>query len=318
MYGTEYCTIETVIEKLKTDGVAVIPNIVSLSKIEEYQKQLWKMLYHLTQKLDKPIKKDDTSTYRTLYELFPLHSMLIQHWGVGHSKLVWDIRQEEKVINVFSQIWDTSPKELLTSFDGLSVHLPHEITKRGYYRGNDWFHTDQSQLKKDFCCVQGMVTLYDINEGDATFSCMKKSNNFHSDFFEKHDIKSTGDWYKLTDETSPYFDKFEKRSIIAKKGSLILWDSRTFHQGVESRRERKIPNMRGVVYVCMMPRKTSIEKELKKKRKAFNAKRMTTHWANKIRLFPKLPRTYGKTIPNITMINDDLKLTNIGRKLAGF
>ena len=317
-YSAEYCSIDNVIEKLKTDGVAVIPNIISLSKIKSYQNQLWDMLNHLTQKLETPIKKDDIKTWKTIYELYPNYNMLLHRWGIGHSKLCWGIRQEQKVIDVFSHIWKVKPDELLTSFDGMSIHFPHEITKRGHYTGEDWFHTDQSQLKKDFCCVQGMVTLFDINEGDATFRCMKKSNNFHSQFFEKYDIKSKGDWYKLNEETSSYFDKFEKCSIIAEKGSLILWDSRTFHQGIESRIERKIPNIRNVIYVSMLPRNTATEYDLKKKRKAFNKKRTTSHWSNKSRLFSKLPNTCGKKLPEITNVNDEIILSNIGKRLAGF
>lgn len=317
-YQEEYCSIEDVLIKLKTDGVAVIPNIISKAKLKLYRKQLWKMLYHLTQKLEKPIDKKDQDTWRTFYELFPLHSMLIQHWAIGHSKLAWDIRQEKKVIKVFSKIWKVLPEELLVSFDGMSVHFPPEVTNKGYYRGNDWFHTDQSQKKKDLCCIQGMVTLFDINEGDATFRYIKKSNNYHEQFFQDHDIKSMSDWYKLKDGEIDYFKDLQIGSIKAKKGSLILWDSRTFHQGVESRRNREKPNMRAIVYICMTPRSFSIERELKKKRKAFTNKRTTTHWPHTIRLFPKLPRTYGKPILEITNIDDDIELTDLGLKLAGF
>ena len=41
-----------------------------------------------------------------IYELFPIHSMLLQHWSIGHSQYVWDIRQNSKVIDVFSNIWN--------------------------------------------------------------------------------------------------------------------------------------------------------------------------------------------------------------------
>ena len=318
-YKEEYCSLDDVLKKLKQDGVAVIPNIISDENIKLYRKQVWELLFNLTKELDKPIKKKDLSSWRTLWELFPLHSMLIQNWGIGHSKLHWNIRQEPKVIETFAKIWDVKPEELLTSFDGMSFHFPPEVTNRGFYRGNDWFHTDQSRTKTDFCCVQGMVTLYDINEGDATFRCMKKSNNKYQKFFEDHpEIESTSDWYKLKKEEVDYFKDYDKIRIKAKKGSLILWDSRTFHQGIESLKERSKPNFRSVIYVCMTPRSFSSEKELKKKKKAFINKRTTSHWPHKIWLFPKLPRTYGKKIGNINTINDDIKLTDIGYKLAGF
>ena len=47
-----------------------------------------------------------------------------------------------KIINVFKNIYDTD--DLLVSFDGASFSPPHEITKRGYYKNNNWLHVDQS------------------------------------------------------------------------------------------------------------------------------------------------------------------------------
>ena len=318
-YKEEYCSIDNIIEKLKRDGVAVIPDIINEENIIKYQKDMWNTLYKLTHKLDKPIKEFDKSTWRTFFELYPLHSMMLHQWNIGHSKLSWDIRQEYGVINVFSKIWNVKPEDLLTSFDGMSIHLPPEITNKGYFRGNEWFHTDQSRLKKDLCCIQGMVTLFDINDGDATLRCYKKSNNIHSKFFEDHpEIKSTSDWYKLKKEELLYFKNYKKIKIKAKKGSLILWDSRTFHQGIQSMRQRSEPNIRCVVYVCMTPRIWSNEKELKKKRKAFRTKRTTSHWPHKIWLFTRKPQTYGKPILDITPLNENFKLKGIGYKLAGF
>jgi hypothetical protein len=96
-----------------------------------------------------------------------------------------------------------------------------------------------------------------------------------------------------------------------------MWDSRTLHQGIESRKGRSEENIRCVVYVCYLPRSTSDCKEIEKKKKAFNEGRMTTHWPNTIQLFPKQPRTYGNPIPNVT-IPDKPRLTELGKKLAGF
>ena len=67
---------------------------------------------------------------------------MLHQWNIGHSKLSWDIRQEEGVLKVFSKIWNEKPENLLTSFDGMSIHLPPEVTNKGYFRGNEWFHTE--------------------------------------------------------------------------------------------------------------------------------------------------------------------------------
>jgi hypothetical protein len=44
---------------------------------------------------------------------------------------------------------------------------------------------------------------------------------------------------------------------------------------------------------------------------------MTTHWPCKVKLFPKMPRTYGKELPTITCIEKP-KLEEIGYKLVGY
>jgi hypothetical protein len=56
---------------------------------------------------------------------------------------------------------------------------------------------------------------------------------------------------------------------------------------------------------------------IRKKQKAFNEIRSTSHWPHKPKLFPKNPRTYGGPMPDITPIEKPI-LTELGRKLAGF
>lgn len=67
----------------------------------------------------------------------------------------------------------------------------------------------------------------------------------------------------------------------------------------------------------MMPRTTSNEKALEKKKKAFNELRITSHWVNNPKLFAKKPRTYGGELPSFNTINPP-QLNEIGRRLAGF
>ena len=56
----------------------------------------------------------------------------------------------------------------------------------------------------------------------------------------------------------------------------------------------------------MTPRILANQKELDKRKKAFNDLRMTSHWPHKVRLFPKYPQTYGKKIQNINDITFDI------------
>ena len=111
----------------------------------------------------------------------PMHSMLFQHWKIGHSQHVWDVRQNPKVVDTFAKIWSCNPEDLLVSFDGASFHLPPENTNRGWFN-KQWFHTDQSFTRNDFECIQSWITSLDVEEGDATLSFMESSHLYHKDF----------------------------------------------------------------------------------------------------------------------------------------
>ena len=117
------------------------------------------MLNHLTQNLDYPINKNDSNSYKTLFELYPLHSIMIQHWSVGHAQFVWDVCSNPKVIDIYSRLYDILNKDLITSFDGISIHLPPEKTERRWYKKNDWLHVDQSYVNNKFDCLQSFISL---------------------------------------------------------------------------------------------------------------------------------------------------------------
>lgn len=319
----EYMSFDTTLENLNNqldeDGVAVIPNVLSEAECIQLRESVWTELKYVTK--DR-FNFDDITTWREFYNFYPLHSMLLQHFSLGHMQPIWDIRQHPRVSGVFETIWGVEKNDLLVSFDGLSVHLPPEITNKGWFNNKEWFHTDQSFTKRGRCCIQGLVNLYPVNEGDASLAVMRGSHKLHNEIYERYKADLEGendDWYKLDVHQKQYLlDRgCYKYAVKAGMGSMVLWDSRTFHQGKEPERSRKEDNFRIAVYVCMMPRNMSNEKALAKKRAAFEGLRVTNHWANNPKLFPTKPRTYGGIIPEFNMIHAPV-LSDIGRRLAGF
>jgi hypothetical protein len=128
---TKYnCDINNVKETLDEFGVAIIPNILTEKECEESIDGMWNYLEHITSESEHKIKRDDEKTWRNLSKLYPLHSMLIQHWQIGHSQFIWNIRQNPKIVDIFVHIFDVEKDELLVSFDGASIHMPSEITNR--------------------------------------------------------------------------------------------------------------------------------------------------------------------------------------------
>jgi len=317
-YKNYYCKEDSLKEYLLENGVAVIKNVLSKEELELARKELWNMLEFLMQKFKKPFKYNDKSTWRSFYELYPGHSMLLQHWSVGQAQFIWHIRENPKIVKIFSKLWNCKMENLLVSFDGMSCHLCPENTNKGYFR-KLWLHSDQSYAKKEFCCIQSWVTLFDVNDGDATLCIKESSNKLHSKFGEKFGISSKSDWFQLK---NPKHIEFYKDCPItcvkATAGSIVFWDSRTIHCGVESRKGRVKQNIRAVIYLCYLPRNTiADQKVLKKKQKAFNEMRMTSHWANMCTTFPKYPRTWGGSLPNVTQLPKPI-LSSLGLRLAGF
>ena len=316
--GIKYHTTkENLKDTLIKYGVAIIPQVLDSNECDNMLNGMWDYFEHITSNMDQPINRTNKASWKGIYSLYPLHSMLIQHWNVGHCQASWDVRMNQKIIDIFSHFWKTD--DLLVSFDGLSFNLPPETTNRGWNKNNTWYHTDQSYTRNDFECVQSWVTALDVNEGDSTLTFMEGSNKFHKEMGQQFKITDKTDWYKLTKEQEKYY--FDKgcmyKKIKCPKGSIVFWDSRTIHCGVEAMKERKQPNLRAIIYLCYMPKKQCDEKSLKKKQKAFNELRTTNHWASKPKAFPKTPRTYGGAIPNINTINPPI-LNSIGMKLAGF
>lgn len=317
-YEKYICDPKDVKSFIDNYGVAVIPSVLNEKEIDNMRQGMWSYLSHVTHNFNKPIKKEDPSSWVEYQKLYPKHSMLLQQYGVGHSQFVWDIRQNPRVVNIFSELWNVKEEDLLVSFDGASFHFPPEETNRGWYR-KTWYHTDQSYFQPDFKCVQSWVTAYDVDEGDATLAFMEGSNIHHKDFQDIMHITDKSDWYKHDEEEKSIYETFgcQEKRIKCKAGDMILWDSRTIHCGTEPIKGRDGRKFRNVVYICMLPRSLSDDRDLKKKRKAFNELRMTTHWPHKPKLFPINPRTYGGPLPDIVNISEP-KLTELGKRIAGF
>ena len=306
-------------ETLNTFGVAIIPNVLNEQECEHIVSGLWDYFEHLTQTWDVPIDRNNQSTWKEIYKLFPLHSMLFQYFSIGHAQVCWDVRQNPKIVNIFAELWKCKPEDLLSSFDGVGFNMPPEITKRGWNLENTWYHTDQSFTRNDLECIQAWVTGLDVEEGDATLGVMEGSHKFREECAKKFNLTDKADWHKLTKEEEQFFvDKgCSYVRMTCPKGSLVFWDSRTIHCGVEANKGRANPKLRAVIYTCYTPRKLIKESDLKKKIKAFEELRTTNHWPHKPKLFGKMPRTYGNTIPDLTLIGNPV-VNNLGRRLIGY
>jgi hypothetical protein len=307
---------DAILRDLDENGFAIVPNVLDADECLAVLNGMWSTLEHWTQDWDRPIREDDPSTWRSYQELFPSHHMLLQHYGIGHAQFVWDLRENHKILSVFSKMW--GDEDLLVSFDGASFHMPPEITNVGW-RTNEKLHVDQSYTRSSFECVQSWITPVAVRPGDATLQLLRGSQNLHAEFAREFSILNKDDWNVLEPEHVQFY--LERGCTLefveCSAGSLVIWDSRTVHSGVRPMRGRAQPNIRCVVYLCYQPRVLATEAELRKKRRAFEDGRMTSHWPCRVRLFPKTVHSYGKTVRPITPLEPPT-LTDVGLRLAGF
>ncbi len=288
---------------LQENGAAILPGVLSAEECSALKDEIWSSLEHITSRWATPLHRGDTSTWRGLYQLWPKHSQLLQHWQLGCTQGPWNVRQHPRVQEAFATLWGVRPSELLCSIDGISVHLPPEITDRGYFLGENKLHCDQAFTMHNRDAVQGWVNANDTAEGDATLTFLHRSHRRTAEAAERFpELRSGGSWHQLTPEMIRFYTEecgCRQHSITCPGGSLVLWDSRTIHSGRESLRGRPQINERYVVYVCMTPRHKATQANRRKLCRAFYEMRMTGHSPHRPLLFPRRPRTYGRPLPEV-------------------
>ena len=192
--------------KLIQDGYVIIPNIYNDEEITEYR--------NLFNKWRKDVPDLDE-----LHSKIDFHG-IFKHHQVGHQRFAWLARTNDKITNIFKQLWDTD--ELVCSFDGC-CYYPSDYQGKPSY----WTHTDQSSRKIGLHCYQSFLSLTDNQE--RTLIIYKGSHLLHQDYFQTMQIDGPSDW-NIIDQN--YLQTiYEDREILnVKKGDLVIWDSRTFHQ----------------------------------------------------------------------------------------
>jgi hypothetical protein len=245
---------------------------------------------------DKRILRNDDTTWKNYGRLAPVHSMNYHHFGLGNSQFAWDVRSHPGVSRAFSELWGTPPEDLITSVEGIAVHFPPEITGRGFYRGRQWFHTEQRSTRPGLESVRGLVNVYDVDPGDATLRVLCGSHRLHGAYFDHYGVECDKDWYRLPDQDAHvrFFEDrgCRKASVVSRAGDLVLWDSRIMHCGVEPRKWRGRPKMMGAVYVCQTPRSKADPDILRWRERRFEERRTLSHLPHEPTSFGMLPRSW--------------------------
>lgn len=254
-------------KNLDLHGYVVIPDVLTPGEVLHYR--------HLFESWRESVPDLDNH-----HEQFSSYG-IYQYHQVGHQRFAWEIRTNEKVQQPFKDIWGTD--DLVVSFDGACY-----MSKNLREKDSIWTHTDQAPKKKHKSCVQGFVSLTDNKE--RTLVVYEGSHLLHRKYFEDRGEccadcvglcglnggpDCNNDWQRINHE---YLDEIRERRRVLEvpAGSLVLWDSRTFHQSQYG----SLPEERLIQYVCYLPKndpKNTIAMR-EKRMTYFNTFRTTAHW----------------------------------------
>ncbi len=260
--------MEKIKEDLNIKGYAVIEDILTQDEIYNYRKMFFKW-------------KEELPYHDYYYNNLNSNGIYKFH-QIGHQEFAWYIKTNPKIIDIFKNIWNTT--DLVSSFDGC-CYMPKDID----FIDTNWTHVDQSPNKKNLECYQGLVSLTDNKE--RTFVVYESSHKLFDYYFKSNGIKSDNNWQIISKN---FLDsiKGKKRVLNIKAGSLLIWDSRTFHQNQFGK-----PNSeeRLVQYVCYLPKNDirNSQEEQRKRKLFFEKKITTTHWPYPITPVHSQPEKYG-------------------------
>jgi hypothetical protein len=288
---------------LKRDGYAIRERVLTPQECTAMIDGMWDHMEYVTM---GRLSRHDPSTWKPeLQHTFLLkHGMLDQHYA-GHAQVAWDVRGHPKVQQFYRYLYDGVG--LGVSFDGVSFGLAPEITGIGWHREN-WLHLDKGwgpgvtsgTWDPRHNAIQSWVTGFDIDEGDGTLQVLKGSHKLHKPFARAFDHENhKANWWMLTPEEIAWYEErgCELVNITCPAGSQVFWDSRTVHAGRAPVKGRaNAGRHRFVIYACYAPRSWLTQVARKKKKKALEEGRMTSHWPQYPKLFPKRPRTYGRVL----------------------
>ena len=321
-------------------GYCVIPQVLPASEAHQLYQRVW---HEFIEKAWPNCRLDDRANWK---ETFPiLGNSAIFAGPAGQIQVMWDLRQDPRIVDLFAQIWNTN--DLIVSMDGLSFMCPSEI-REGSVKPSP--HVDQtilsredgtphdnsppigfvseSKLKTKPYTIQGQFLFEDSFDGDGGFYCIPKSHLRFTEF--------APDLETIAEQNLPrsaYIQKFFEsatdasgqrycaKQITAPRGSLILWDSRTVHWNQHANPNRPYPKVRMVGFLSYAPKaRLTAEGKLRRK-EAFENGMSTGHNPS----YPELKYTKDHTYPEFMQYLEDpsytqptITLTPLGHSLLGF
>ena len=259
------------IESLYTKGYCIIPNVLNEEEVNKCVQSFheWRNNIPQIDYIESEINSNGIHKY----------------YNAGHTWHAWYIRTRPQVQDIFKELWECD--ELITSFDGC-CYIPKDCDN------NDlcWTHSDQAPCNNGLRCFQSFVSLTDNQE--RTFVVYEGSHLHHESYFQERNMEhDTKNWQIIhPDYLAQIYHT--RRVLNVPKGSMVIWDSRVFHQnqfGAPHSEERMVQ------YICFFPKNHHDNNEIQQiyRKHCFEELITTTHWPVPIRMISIQPNQYRNT-----------------------
>ena len=196
---------------LDEEGYVVIQNILDQTQIDIGLDLFWKDWMTVSPNF----KKDNIKTWTSFNSPMLFGKGIAGFNNFGQSDFCWHIRLQEKIIEIFKLIHNTS--ELKCSFDGFSMFFTEE------QQSKLWWHIDQNPNNPIYC-IQGSYNFLTVDENDAGMVLVPKS---HSSYFSNRKLLDTDinkDWITFKEEII-----HDGVKLLIPANCFVLWNSRLIH-----------------------------------------------------------------------------------------
>lgn len=187
-----------------------------------------------------------------------------------HGSFAWAARMHPKVRQVFADLYESSPEDLVVGLDNVFWCSAQE---EGSSTNPEWLHVDQNhRTGMTWPCAQGVLYIWP-SEGSSSSTTVVWPKS-HKEAYEKmmddpeaitRGRSMGGQSVKLKELQLPYLREellsealLNSRRVPCPAGSLLLWDSRTVHQGWRGGPRLAQP-------ICWEPRERRSEEALHRK-----------------------------------------------------
>lgn len=285
-------------------GYAVVEGVLTPQQCEEIVSDLWDAVESLTSAWKTPVNRNQPETHRTSKFLPNMKGIIMAPSILSHCGAAWKVRKA--AAPYFARLHGTP--HLVSSFDRVNI-MPKPVDKEA--KAKNWMHTDQTPLLYGLHSIQGFIDLKGTGPNDGGLVVAAKSHLDHHDLlYHEWGIDTTDNWIPFFGKSSAHkcawrtiHERFHVLKVECKPGSLVLWDSRTFHQNLPPKLGG---HERAVIYASFQPLDCvpldRLDRILKKRIAAFDTRRATSHIAlSHVKLFAEKPRNYKRALPTYTI-----------------